>query len=131
MKYLPIIKYALLILSVLAVILGIMSNVDIMMLWAYLILFVTIALTIIMPLIGVLQNPQAAKGGLVGLVAILLVFGVSYLLASDEAITLASGAVIDSKGALIFSDTALFATYITFAGVIVSIIGSEIYKSFK
>lgn len=131
MKYLPILKYALLILSVLAMIFGIASNLDIMLWWAYLVLGLTIALTIIAPLVGVFQDPKASRGSMVGLVAILVVFGVSYLLSSSEAITLASGAVIDNKGTLIFSDTALYATYITFAGVIVSIIASEIYKSFK
>lgn len=132
MKYLPILKYALLLLSVAAIILGMVADsIDLMLVWSYALIFLTIGLTIIMPLIGLLQDPKAALRSMIGLGAIVLVFGVSYALSSAEPIKLASGAMMDNVTALRFSDTALYAMYISFSAVIVSILGSEIYKSFK
>lgn len=133
MKYLSIIKYVLIVLSVVAVIVGLSApdNIDVLFVWSYAMIFTTIGLTVILPLIGLFQDPKAAVRALIGLGAIVLVFVVSYALSSAEPITLPSGVVLDNVTALRFSDTALYAMYITFSGVIVSIVGSEIYKSFK
>lgn len=139
MKYLSILKYVLLIISALVVI-GVAvtytdgqesSMLNLMLVWAVVMILLTIAAIIIMPLVGVFQNPKSAVQGLIGLGALVVVFLVSYALSNDNPIHLASGKVMDDSFSLKFSDTALYATYITFAGVIVSILFGEFYKIFK
>ncbi len=132
MKYLSIIKYILLIVSAILVIAGaVTGKVDLMLGWSFAMILLTIALTIIMPLVAVFQNPKSATRSLIGLGVIVVVFLVSYALASDEPIKLASGKVMDNSFELKFSDTALYATYIAFAGVVLSILYGELYKVFK
>ncbi|WP_298064508.1 hypothetical protein [uncultured Rikenella sp.] len=132
MKYLSIIKYVLLIVSAILVIAGaVTGKVDLMLGWSFAMILLTIALTIIMPLVAVFQNPKSATRSLIGLGVIVVVFLVSYALASDEPIKLASGKVMDNSFELKFSDTALYATYIAFAGVVLSILYGELYKVFK
>lgn len=139
MKYLSIIKYVLLIVSAILVIAGAVTFVDgeenttlnLMLVWSFVMIVLTIALTVIMPLITVFQNPKSAVRSLIGLGLIVVVFLVSYALATDDPITLANGKVIDDSFELKFSDTALWATYIAFVGVILSILYGELYKVFK
>lgn len=139
MKYLSIIKYVLLIVSAVLVIAGAVTFVEgeenatlnLMLGWSFAMIVLTIALTVIMPLIAVFQNPKSAVRSLIGLGIIVVVFLISYALATDDPITLANGDVIDNSFKLKFSDTALWATYIAFAGVILSILYGELYKVFK
>ena len=139
MKYLPIIKYVLLIVSAILIVVGAVTFVDgeenaafdTMLVWSFVMIVLTIALIIILPLFAVLQNPKSAVRSLIGLGAIIVVFLVSYALSTDTPIPLASGKVIDDPFSLKFSDTALWATYITFAGVILSILYGELYKVIK
>lgn len=139
MKYLSIIKYVLLIVSAVLVIAGAVTFVEgeenatlnLMLGWSFAMIVLTIALTVIMPLIAVFQNPKSAVRSLIGLGIIVVVFLISYALATDDPITLANGNVIDDTFELKFSDTALWATYIAFAGVILSILYGELYKVFK
>ncbi|MDE6500136.1 MAG: hypothetical protein K2K83_05465 [Rikenella sp.] len=136
MKYLPIIKYALLIVSAILLVLGMVQGegsaaLDVMLVWSFAMVILTIALTIIMPLIAVFQNPKSAVRSLIGLGILVVVFLVSYALATDDPIRLASGKVMDDTFDLKFSDTALWMTYITFAGVVLSILFGELYKVFK
>lgn len=139
MKYLSIIKYILLIVSAILVMAGAVLGLEdsesaalnMMLVWSFVMIVLTIVLTVVMPLITVFQNPKSAVRSLIGLGLIVVVFLISYALATDDPITLASGKVIDDSFALKFSDTALWATYIAFAGVILSILYGELYKVFK
>lgn len=139
MKYLSIIKYILLIVSAILVMAGAVLGIEdsesaalnMMLVWSFVMIVLTIVLTVVMPLITVFQNPKSAVRSLIGLGLIVVVFLISYALATDDPITLASGKVIDDSFALKFSDTALWATYIAFAGVILSILYGELYKVFK
>ena len=140
MKYLSIIKYALLIVSTGLVIIGtvtfsdvaeVNSGLDTMLIWGLVMVVLAVVAVILMPLLGVAQNPKSAKRALGGLGVLVVVLFVSSALATDEPIKLASGKVMDDSFDLIFSDTALWALYITFAGVIISILATEFYKVFK
>lgn len=132
MKYLSIIKYALLLVGVIVGILGMTEvSVDTMLYWAYALIILTIVLTVALPLIGIAQNPKSAKKSLLGLALLVVVFGLAYAMSDATPITLAGGSVIDSEFALKFADTGLWATYFMFGGVIISIVGSEVYKLLK
>ncbi len=136
MKYLPIIKYVLLIVSAVLLAFGMGQGegsvaLDVMLVWSLVMVLLTIALTIIMPLVAVFQNPKSAVRSLIGLGILVVVFLISYALATDDPIRLASGKIMDDSFELKFSDTSLWMTYITFAGVILSILYGELYKVFK
>lgn len=132
MKYLPILKYALLAISMVAVVVGMSEiNLDAMLMWSFGMIVLTIILVLTMPLIGVFQNPQSAKGSLIGLSLVAILFVISYMLATEDPITTAGGKIIDNKGELLYSDTALWATYITFVTAAISIVASEVYNLFK
>ena len=140
MKYLSIIKYALLIVSTVLVIIGtvtfsdvaeVNSGLDTMLIWGLVMVVLAVVAVILMPLLGVERKPKRGKRALGGLGAFEGVGLVSFGLATGEPIKLASGKVMDDSFDLIFSDTALWALYITFAGVIISILATEFYKVFK
>ncbi|MEG1606601.1 MAG: hypothetical protein RR066_04785 [Mucinivorans sp.] len=133
LKYLSIIKYILLIVSAIFVVLGVTSddNVGMMLNWSYLMLFITIGLAVIMPMFGIAQNPKSAMKSLIGIALVALVFFVSWALSEATPIKLANGSMLTNPGELIFSDMALWSTYIMFVGVIISIVFGEIYKLFK
>lgn len=103
MKYLSIVKYILLLVSALFVVLGLMSddNVGTMLMWAYVMLFITIGLAVLMPLIGIAQNPKSAMKSLVGIVLVALVFFISWALSDTVPIKLANGSMLSNAGELI------------------------------
>lgn len=136
MKYLPIVKYVLLIVSAVLLIFGMVQGkgsvaLDVMLVWSLIVVLLTIAATIVMQLIAMLMNPKSAVRSLIGLGILVVVFLVSYALATDDPIKVASGKMLDDSFDLKFSDTALWMTYLTFCGVILSIIWGEIYKVIK
>ncbi len=142
MKFIPYIKYVLLVLCVVIFVAAmamydsanprdINAGLDLLFNISAILVILTIVSAIAMPLIGILQNPKAAVKSFVGFALVAVMFIVAYVMSSEEPITLASGRVIDSVGELKFADTSLYAMYIAFAGVILSIVGTEIYKIFK
>ncbi len=141
MKYLSIIKYALLLLSVVIAVWGITSytegdastegGISAMISFAGIMLGLTAALVVVMPVISIVQNPASAKRSLIGIALMAIVFFVAYAMAGAEPITLASGKILDNPTELKFSDFALYSTYITFGALIVAMVGSELYKAIK
>ncbi|MFI3299673.1 MAG: hypothetical protein R3Y49_07715 [Rikenellaceae bacterium] len=142
MKFIPYLKYVLLLLGVFAFGYGLSSydsanprevtaGLDFLLNLSAILVVITVVAAIAMPLISILQNPKKALTSLLGLVVLCAVFFVAYSMSSDEPIVLASGSVMDNVAALKFADTSLYAMYIAFAGVILSIVGTEIYKIFK
>lgn len=133
MKYLSIIRYVLLAVSVLTVLLYFVgaSDVDLMLEWAYVLLGATVAAAVLFPIIGIVQNPKAALRSLVGLVIVAIVLGISFALASDVPLTDSAGNVFDNPMALKLSDTGLFATYVAMTVAILSAILGEICNVFK
>lgn len=85
---------------------------------------------IVFPLIQMLSDLKSAKGALIGIGAILVVFLISYAISTPEV-----GAVYDKYNVSPnFSKViggGLIATYIMFAGVIVSILWSQISSWLK
>ena len=77
MKYLSIIRYAFLAISVVTVLLFFvgLSDVDLMLNWAYILLGLTIAVAILFPAANLAQNPQGAIRSLVGLAIVVVVLG--------------------------------------------------------
>jgi hypothetical protein len=106
------------------------SGVDLMLRWMYVLLGLAVALILIMSLWGLAQNPKSAIGGLIGLVILLVIVGVSFALASDKPFT-AGTKVYDNATLLKLTDTSLIAMYILMAGAVLSIIVCEARNAFK
>ncbi len=142
MKFVPYIKFVLLILGLVIFGLGlssydssaprvVTSGLDLLFSYSAILAIVTVVAAVAMPLINIFQNPKSAVRSFIGVALVAIVFFVAYSLSSDEPITLASGKVLDSVAQLRFADTSLYAMYISFAGVLVAMVGTEIYKMFK
>lgn len=94
---------------------------------AYLLLGLTIIGAVVFPIIQMAGDIKKAKGALIGVLAFVIVFLISYALSTPE-----TGAFYDKFGitptnAKVIGG-ALIATYIFFAGVIISVIYSQIVK---
>ncbi len=142
MKFVPYIKHILLVLCIVVFVAAMASydsasprmvtgGLDLLFTVSAVLIIFTIVAAIAMPLVNVLQNPKSALRSLLGLVLVAAMFFVAYGLASEDPITLASGKILDNVSELKFADTALYSMYIAFGGVILSIVGTEIYKIFK
>lgn len=133
MKYLSILKYILLLVSVAFTAYGVASEtgLDIMLYFAYALLGLTAVLSVGMPLIGVVQNPKSAGKSLIGVLLVAVVFGLSWVAADETPIKIASGEILDNIGELRFADMALYSTYVMFAGLLCTMVVTEIYKAFK
>lgn len=133
MKYLPYLRIVLIVLGVILFALAItgVMEIDSVLYLSYVMFFATIGLAVLMPLIGIVQNPVGAVKSLVGLGIMAVVVGVAYAMSSDAVVKLSNGTLIDSTFVLRFTDTALFTTFFAFAGVIIAIVGSEFYRIFK
>lgn len=142
MKFIPYIKVILLIAGFLAVVAGVSTydsnapktvtaGLDFMFNFSVVLIALTAFAAILMPIVGIIQNPGKSVKSLVGLVIVVVVFLVAYALSSEEPILLASGKTLDNTFDLKFADTAIYATYFMFAGVLLSIVVGEVYKLFK
>lgn len=135
MKYLSLVTYIVGGISVLLVGLFMFNTtsdllLDLLMWWAYALIGAAIILSLVLPMINIVQNPKNALRSVVGVVAVVVLVGVAYLFSSGETITTAT-TVFDNELVLKLSDTGLYTTYVAFAAAILSVLGCEIAKTFK
>ena len=137
MKYLSIIRYLFIIVSVLVVVLafalspaGADPDVDMMLRWTYILLGLAVGAAVLAPLFSIARNPKSAVRSLLGLVLVVIIVAISYSLSSDEPVQAATK-VYDNATELRLSDTGLFTTYVAFALAIVTIVVTEIINVFK
>ena len=131
MKYLPILKYILLLTGIVAGALSMNGSVDSMLYISYTLLALTGALVVLMPLYQIAKNPKSAKKSLLGFGVLAAICVISWAMASDEPVVLASGEVLDNVAELKITGLLLYSTYITFAGALLAIVSTEFYKIFK
>lgn len=133
MKYLPYLRVVLIVVAAILSVLAISGTmeIDTMLYLAYVLLFATIASALLMPIIGIVQNPKGALKSLVGIGIVCAVVLVAYAISSEEVVKLSNGVAYTDTVGLRFTDTALFTTFFAFAGVLVAIVGSEFYRIFK
>lgn len=136
MKYLSIVRYIMLIVSVLIVAVFMSSditngdNADPLFYWTYALFFISVGTAILLPLINLASNPQSAMRSLAGLAVVAIVVGIAYGM-SDATPVVTHSQTYDNVFELRVSDTGLYTTYITFALAVVSIVGLEVYNMFK
>lgn len=109
------------------------SRTDIALIWAYILLLLTLIASIVFPLIAVLSNPKGLKrlGAVLVGAAILVI--ISYLMAKDTPIDIIgyTGTENSDPGILKMVDTVLFVTYVLFGIALASILYAIVSKAFK
>jgi len=106
---------------------------DIALMWAYVLILITLIAAITFPLIAVISNPKALIRLLIVLAGFAVMVVVSYLLASDTAMEIIGydGTGNSDPGTLKMVDTVLFLTYMLFGLASGSILYAIISKAFK
>ena len=104
--------------------------VDIMMIIAYALLGLAVLAVIILPIINAVGNPKSLVSGAIGLVVILVVFGIGYSIASAEVTATYSKFGIDA-GLSKYVGGIISTTYILVVIAIVGIAYTEISKIFS
>lgn len=106
---------------------------DIALVWAYILILITLIASIVFPLISVISNPKALVRLLVVLAGAAVLVIVSYLLSDDTtiAITGYTGTENSDPGTLKKIDTVLFVTYMLFGLALGSILYAIVSRAFK
>jgi len=109
---------------------------DALLYWTYFLSILTVSITLILTLIGfikkLIDSPAAAMKTLIPLVIFALVFVVSWFLGSPEKINIIGYEGTENVGFWAqFSDMIIYSIYALFVALILTIIGSGIYKSLK
>lgn len=99
--------------------------------WCYLLLGIATIVTIAFPIYFMSKNPTKAKSALIGIGALLVVFGIGYLTAGDEVVKDIDGIVLADAGTSQLSEAGIIAFYIMGIVAIGSIIYAEVSKMFK
>jgi hypothetical protein len=106
---------------------------DIALIWAYILVIITLIASIVFPLIAVLSNPKALVRllAILGGAAVLVV--ISYILSKDTPIDIIGYTGTDNSdpGTLKMIDTVLFVTYMLFGLALASILYAIISRAFK
>lgn len=131
-KILPIVLYVLLGISTL---LGVLFYSDVigsdtLIYWCYALLALGIVITLISSLVRMIGNPKAGKSALVGLVALVVVFAVSYVLAGNE-MTPKYADFISTPEASKLVGSGIIAFYILGLGAIAAVVISSLSKLVK
>ena len=106
---------------------------DIALIWAYILVVLTLIASIVFPLLSVLTNPK----GLIRLLAVLagaaVLVVISYVLSSDKPIDIIGYTGTDNSdpATLKMIDTVLFVTYMLFGLAIASILYAIVSRAFK
>jgi hypothetical protein len=106
---------------------------DIALMWAYILILITLIAAIVFPLVAVISNPKALIRLLIVLAGFAVLVVVSYLFASDTAMEIIGydGTGNTDPGTLKMVDTVLFVTYMLFGLALGSILYAIISKAFK
>jgi len=104
--------------------------VDIIILVAYGLLGLAAITAIVMPFINAIGNPKSLVRGLVGIVFILIIYGIAYALSGNEVTATYTKFGVDS-GLSKFVGAVLTTMYLLVVVSIVGIVYTEISKLFK
>jgi len=98
--------------------------------WCYTLFFIGTAAAIVLPLIHLGKNPAGAKGAVIGLVALVVVFVIAYVVAGDEMLPKYEN-FIDGPEDSKLVGMGLIAFYILGFGAIGAVVYSSISKLIK
>ena len=133
-KIISIILYVLLGISTLLGILFYIKIIDeeLFLIWMYILAGIAAVSAIVFPVIFLVKYPKNAKKSLTGIIAIVVIIGIAYFIASDEILTLPGYTGLDNVPPMLkFAGTILFTMYILAIAAVASILYVEIAKYFK
>jgi hypothetical protein len=99
--------------------------------WCYVLLAIAAVTAVVFPIIHMAKHPADAKNALIGVVALIVVVGIGYGLASGEEFIDYEGKLLADESASKMSEAGLIAFYILGAGAIGSIVYAEVNKMLK
>lgn len=100
--------------------------------WAYLLFGIAIILAVIFPVVRLATRPKEAMKSFIGLAAVVVLVLIAYAISDGTPMNIVGYSGTDNVPSILkFSDTILFTMYFLFAGAIVAIVGSEIYRKIK
>ncbi len=100
--------------------------------WAYVLFGMAIVSAIIFPIIRLFTRPQQAIKSIIGLAVIVIVVLIAYAMADGTPMKLIGYNGPDNvPSMLILSDTIIYTMYFLFAGTVLAIVGTEIYRRVK
>lgn len=100
--------------------------------WAYLLFAIAIVAAVIFPIVRLFTRPKQAMKSFIGLLVVVVLVLIAYALADGTPMKLIGYTGTDNvPSTLIFSDTILYTMYFLFAGAILAIFGTEIYRRIK
>ncbi|MDR1341281.1 MAG: hypothetical protein LBK58_14690 [Prevotellaceae bacterium] len=110
-----------------------MEVINPMLVWSYILIGIAAVLTIFLPIPQMIENPKSAIGILVGILAFVVVVGVSYLFASEylDPRLILPGQEVPSEGTVKFSDVNLISTYIMLGATILVTLASSVVNFLK
>lgn len=109
---------------------------DALLYWTYGLLGLALGITIIMALAGyvksLIANPVAALKSLIPIAAFVLIFVIAWNMGTGERMSIIGYEGTDNEGFWAqFSDMIIYSIYALFAGVVLTIIGAQIYVKTK
>lgn len=107
-------------------------GVNVMLIYTYVVFAVALLLSIFFPVVQIVSNPKGAMRTLIGLVAMIVIFGVSYFLASDAHIpNPAENGFFTNSTLLKLTDVGLYSAYAVLAISFIVILWGEIRSALK
>lgn len=111
---------------------GNVMGVNVMLIYAYIIFAIALVLAVVFPVINIVSNPRGAMRTLIGLGAMIVIFGASYLLASDAPVpNPAENGFFTNPAMLKLTDVGLYSAYAILAIAILVILWGEIRSAVK
>lgn len=108
-----------------------MDNIiDILLYLAYALVIIAALGAIILPLIKSLDDPKSLLKAGIGIVILLVIFGISYVVSSDEVTNVYTKFNVDAQASKIIGGV-LITTYAFFVAAFASILFTEVAKNFK
>lgn len=100
--------------------------------WSYVLFGIAIIAALVFPIARLFTRPKQAMKSFLGLAVLIVIIVLAYAMSDGTPMKLVGYTGPDNvPSMLIFSDTILYTMYFLFAGAILAILGTEIYRRMK
>lgn len=100
--------------------------------WSYVLFGIAIIAALVFPIARLFTRPKQAMKSFLGLAVLIVIIVLAYAMSDGTPMKLVGYTGSDNvPSMLIFSDTILYTMYFLFAGAILAILGTEIYRRMK
>ena len=100
--------------------------------WSYVLFGMAIIAALVFPIARLFTRPKQAMKSFLGLAVLIVIIVLAYAMSDGTPMKLVGYTGTDNvPSMLIFSDTILYTMYFLFAGAILAILGTEIYRRMK